>query len=40
MLLTLLQSAGGGGPAARLYVRIIRGNDLLGMDDWTVSYYI
>jgi hypothetical protein len=39
MLLTLLQSAGGG-PAARLYVRIIRGNDLLGMDDWTVSYFI
>ena len=40
MLLTLLQSAGAGGPAARLYVRMIRGNDPFGMDDWIVSYYI
>jgi hypothetical protein len=41
MLLLLFQSSGaGGGGGAVLYIRVIRGNDLLGRDDWMVSYFI
>ena len=39
MLLLLFQSEAAGA-GARLRVRIIRGNDPLGLDDWVVSYFI
>lgn len=40
MLLLLFQSEAAGGAGAQLRVRVIRGNDPLGLDDWVVSYFI